>query len=94
LDREVVDVRIDTVVVASETVVRISGRLCGAAVEELREVCRSLDTAFALDLSGLTWADAAGLAAIGGLIRSGRPTRGLSPFIELMLEDPAEEEQS
>jgi hypothetical protein len=86
------DVRIDTAVVGSTTVVRVSGRLCDAAVEELRAACSSLPAAFEMDLSSLAWADPEGLSAIRALIRDGTPTRGLSPFMRLMLEEPTEEE--
>jgi ABC-type transporter Mla MlaB component len=78
--------RIDTASEGTKTIVRIAGELVEGGIEELRKVCRSLETAIALDVSDLHSADSEGLAALQTLIRRGAEVRGESPYIRMLLD--------
>ncbi len=79
--------RIESKSEASHTVVTISGRLSGHAVEELRRLRRSIEGTVILDLSSLVSASYEGVKAIRALFLEGDETRSASPFVELLLRD-------
>jgi hypothetical protein len=84
-----VDVRIESRIEGPITVVTIAGRLGAGGVRELHKLCRSIEGALALDLSGLASADPDGLDALRELVSEGVELRGVSPFIRLLLNgDP------
>lgn len=74
-----------------ETIV-LHGRLVGPWVDQLRQLCQawpSTSPALRLDLSGVSYVDAAGVALLGQLRRQGAAITGLSRFIaEMLREDP------
>ena len=61
---ESVDLRLDVVAESGRAVLRIHGRLSGAAVIELERVCRSVSEPLILDLAHLTSADDAGIETL------------------------------
>jgi hypothetical protein len=85
-------VRIETASEDSQTIVRVAGRLAGPGVHELMRTCRSAGGQCVLDLTGLRSADPDGIEAIRTLVRGVWKLRGVSPFIQLLLNDqPAAE---
>jgi len=85
-------VRIETASEDSQTIVRVAGRLAGPGVRELMRTCHSAGGECVLDFTGLRSADPDGIEAIRKLVRGGRKLRGVSPFIQLLLDDqPAAE---
>jgi anti-anti-sigma regulatory factor len=87
-----VEIRIDIKSEGAETVVRIAGRLSGAAVPLFRKACDPIEGAFVLDLSNLLSADAAGIEVIRKVGETGVEVRGASPFVRLLLDDAPGEE--
>ena len=83
------EIRIDITSEGSETVVRIAGRLSGAAVAQLRKVCDPIEDFFVLDLSYLLFADDAGIDVIRTMGLRGAKVRGASQFVQLLLDDAA-----
>ena len=79
------EVRIESRVQGSTTIVTIAGRLGASGFRELRRLCRSLEGPLMLDLSGLVSANAEGLEAIRELERQGVELSSASPFIRLLL---------
>jgi hypothetical protein len=69
-------------------VVRVAGRLSGAAVDEVMRACDRIGGPFVLDLSELLSADDAGISLLRALRTGGAELRGLSPYLEMLL--PAE----
>jgi len=83
-------IRIDIESVDSEgdaNVVRVAGRLTGAATKELTDVCKSIKGNFVLDLSKLMFADDAGVEVIQTLRKKGSEISGASSFISLLIND-------
>ncbi len=83
-------IRIDIESVDSEgdgNVVRVAGRLTGAATKELTDVCKSIKGNFVLDLSKLMFADDAGAEVIRTLRKKGAEISGASSFIKLLIND-------
>ena len=72
---------------ASRTVMTISGRLSGPAVEEFRGLRRSIEGPVTLDLSSLVMADDDGVEAIRAMLLEGDEIRSASPFVQLLLKD-------
>lgn len=70
-------------------VVRVAGRLTGAATKELTNVCKSIKGNFVLDLSKLMFADDAGAEVIRTLCERGAELRGASTFIKLLINGEA-----
>jgi anti-anti-sigma regulatory factor len=81
------EIRIDITSEGPETVVHIAGRLSGVAVAQLRKACDPIEGAFVLDLSNLLFADDAGIDVIHTIVEEGAEIRGVSPFIQLLLDD-------
>lgn len=82
-----VEIRIDITSDGPEKVVRVAGRITGSAVEQLRKVCDSIKGPFVLDLSSLMFGDDAGIDVIRAMSAKGAALRGVSPFIQLLLDD-------
>ena len=68
-------------------VVRVAGRLTGAATKELKGVCEPIKDNFVLDLSKLMFADDAGVEVIRTLRKKGAEISGASSFIMLLIND-------
>jgi anti-anti-sigma regulatory factor len=81
------DIRIDLISGKSETVVRIAGRLSGTAVAQLKKACDPIEDPFIVDLSTLLFADDEGINAIRALVDKGAQIHGVSPFIQLLLDN-------
>ena len=78
--------RVDVSPESGRTVVRIHGRLGGAAVLELKRACREASGSLILDLTYLMSADDAGIAVLRRLAIDGVPLAGMSPYLRLLLE--------
>ena len=73
----------------SERTLRLEGRLVDPWVGELLSTCReaaSAERCLMLDLSGVTFVDAAGLACLRDLRERGAVLRGGSAFINELLK--------
>ena len=80
-------IRIDIDSHEDATVVRVAGRLTGAAGAQLTEACESKEGNCVLDLSELMFADDAGVEAIRTLREQGADISGASSFIRLLIND-------
>ena len=69
------------------SIMHVAGRLCGEGVEALSHACRDAKGRLRLDLSGLLQVDEVGLALIHSLHDSGAELSGVSPFIQILLEN-------
>lgn len=83
-----------TPAVAGQTpaVVKLEGKLLAPWVEELREACgrRDAGQALELDLTDVTYVDAAGIELLKQLLRQAVTFRGCSPFVaELLHWEPS-----
>ena len=67
---------------------RVEGRLVGPWVDELRRVTASpgAPDRLRIDLSAVTFADAAGVALVRGLVASGAELVAVSPVLEPLLD--------
>ena len=85
-----VNLRLDVVAESDRSVVRVQGRLAGAAVSELERVCRDASGLLVLDLLHLVSADDAGIATLKRLMADGAQCTGVSPYLALLLgwEEP------
>ena len=72
---------------APRTVVTITGRLAGEAIEQLKGLRRSIEGAVTLDLAGLVSADDEGAEAVRAMSLKGDEIQNASPFIQLLLQD-------
>ena len=73
-----------------DTIVRIDGRLRHGNAAELEKVCVSFEGRLTLDLSGLRFADAAGVRMLNHLVSRGALLQGISGYIQLLLARPGE----
>ena len=80
------NIRIDLISGKSETVVRIAGRLAGAAVKQLKKASDSIEGSHVIDLSNLLFGDEEGIKAIRAIVESGTQIQGASPFVQLLLD--------
>jgi len=80
-------IRIDINTEGPEIVVYLAGRLCGDAVNQLRDTCDPIKGTFMLDLSKLLFADDAGIDVIRAISARGTKISGASQFIQLLLND-------
>ena len=80
------EVRIETTSEEATTVVKVTGRLAGAGVQELQRICHAVSGGLVLDLSDLVSTDEEGEEAIRALTRSEAEVRGASPYLRLLLE--------
>ena len=81
------EIRIDISSEGSKTIVFIAGRLSGVSVAQLRKACDPIKGAFVVDLSDLLFADDQGIDVIRAIADKGAEVRGVSPFIQLLLDD-------
>ena len=79
--------RIESKSEALRTVVVITGRLAGQAIEQLWGVRRSIEGAVTLDLASLVLADNEGVEAIRAMSLQGDEIQNASPFVRLLLQD-------
>ncbi len=70
----------------TETTIKIEGELMRDGVSELDDACRSVDGAFAIDLSELMKADEEGIQALKNLRDGGARLVAVSPYIQLLLK--------
>jgi len=80
------NVRLDVLSEPGRVVVRIHGRLAGAAVPELDRVCRDAGGVLLLDVSYLMGADDAGVVALRRLLGEGAQVTGMSRYLSLLLD--------
>ena len=79
------EIRIDIESEGPDVVVHVAGRLTGHAIEQLSDVCESMEGHYLLDLSKLMFADDTGAEAIRTLREGGARIRGASSFIRLLI---------
>ena len=82
----VMDIRIDIETKGHIEVVQVSGRLVEPFIQQLTDVCESVERNFVLDLSNLVYADDAGIDVIRSLREKGADTSGASSFIKLLID--------
>ena len=83
----IVECRIEVDVYADRTVVRVEGRLGGAQVPDLLQVCTGISRHLLnIDLTDLLNADLAGVEALRQLRREGATLAGLSEYLRLKLD--------
>lgn len=80
-------VRIATMIVDERTVVQVAGRLQASEVPELNKEVRSIVGPLVLDLSQLLSADKSGIEKLRELLSRGTELRGVSPYLQLLLND-------
>src|SRR5262245_21924381 len=71
------------------TAVTVDGRLAVGAVRELERIVDSARSPVVLDLTNLLSADDVGVATLRALARRGVRLTGMSPYVTLLLRDPA-----
>lgn len=81
------DCWIDVIDKTDHRVVRLAGRLTGAQVPDLLEVC--VKAALEVDLTELVSADCVGIDALQRLLSRGATLVGTSPYIQLKLNSQA-----
>jgi anti-anti-sigma regulatory factor len=67
------------------TTIRVAGRLAGDAVDVLRGACGDLGPAVTIDLSEVSYADDAGVGALGELRARGAVLQSPRPYLALLL---------
>lgn len=77
--------RLDVSPEEGRAVVRVHGRLAGAAVHELGRVCREARLPIVLDVTYLMGADDDGIATLRHLRCAGAQLAGISPYLSLLL---------
>ena len=80
------EIKIDIDSNGFRTVVRVAGRLCGKAVEELKKACDPIEGPLVIDLSHLFLADKDGISAVRSMADKGAQICGASPFVQLLLD--------
>jgi anti-anti-sigma regulatory factor len=81
------EIRIDIESEGPDVVLHVAGRLAGNTVEQLADVCETVEGRYVLDLSKLMFADDSGAEAIRTLREGGADIRGASSFIKLLISD-------
>lgn len=80
----------------SSATLKVEGTVCGEDAELLERECRRLcrrGLAIVLDLSGVSYADDAGLSAVRRLRDGGLPLTGCSIFIEGLLQEEDDDDE-
>ena len=77
--------RLDVSSESDRAVVRIHGRLAGAAVRELEGLCRDASGLLTLDVTDLLSVDDVGAATLRRLAIDGAQLTGMSPYLTLLL---------
>lgn len=83
----IVEIRIDTSKEGNRTVVRVSGRMAGTTVEQVREECDRIEGEIVLDLTHLVSADTDGIDLIRELEAASVEVSGATPYIRYLLDD-------
>jgi len=83
----IVEIRIDTSTDGQRTIVWISGRMAGAMVEQVREVCDRIEGEKVLQLTHLVSIDDDGIDLIRALGEAGVEACGATPYIRYLLDD-------
>ena len=68
---------------------KLEGRVVGPWVEELRRICEPLlaeDRALKLDMTGVSYADAEGVATLNSFKARGVKLKNCSPFVEQQIK--------
>jgi ABC-type transporter Mla MlaB component len=86
-------VRITRSAEGQSTLLRVDGRLTQDDVPALQAECHSAQGTLHLDLGNLTHADAAGVRALRALMEGGARLEAVTPFIELLLQEPNADER-
>jgi hypothetical protein len=73
-----VDLQLDVVPETGRPVIRVHGRLAGASVTELAQVCRSAPGSLLLDLTHVTSTDDEGIETLRRLVAGGVECTGVS----------------
>ena len=81
--------RISDVARSPGTTLRVDGRLSGDAVPELRRAGAAAAPPVVLELAGLQFADADGIAALRALRADGVRLRHVPGYVALLLDPPA-----
>ena len=66
---------------------RLAGRLDGDAAEVLRHACEGITAGAIIDLAEVSYADDAGLRALGELRARGAVLHGSRPYLTLLLQE-------
>ena len=69
------------------TIFRLAGRLHGDAVEVLVDTCVDIAVGAIIDLAEVSYADDAGVKALGDLRARGAVLRGSRPYLALLLQE-------
>lgn len=85
-------IRIDVNTEGGEVVVYLTGRLSEDAIKELIDTCDHIKPGFVLDLSGLLFADDAGVDVLREISDQAAKVRGASQFIQLLLNKTSGQE--
>ena len=86
---KVMSFRIDIESEEADIILHVAGRLAGAAIEQLSDLCDPMDGRFVLELSKLKFADDAGVELIRTLCERGAKIHGASSFINLLIDGEA-----
>ena len=65
---------------------RLAGRLTGDAIDVLVDACMEIAAGMILDLSEISYADNAGVKALGALRARGAVLQGSRPYLALLLK--------
>jgi len=79
------EIRIDIESEGPEVVFHVAGRLTGPAIAQLADACESMEGHYVLDLSKLMFTNDAGAEVIRTLRERGAEIRGVSTFINLLM---------
>ena len=83
----IVEIRIDTSSDGNRTIVRVSGRMAGTAVKQVREVYDRIEGETVLELTYLVAADADGIDLIRELEEASVEVSGATPYIRYLLDE-------
>ena len=81
-----VEFRIDTSPDGNQTIIRVSGRMSGTTVDQVREVCDRIEGEAVLELTNLVSADDDGIDLIRALEEANVEVSGATPYIRYLLD--------
>ena len=67
------------------TILRVEGRLAGDAVDVLMDACMDIGQVITIDLSEVSYADDAGVRALGELRARGAVLQSPRPYLAMLL---------
>ena len=82
---KIVSIRIETASEIDRKILRVAGKLCSTDVPELERAVSAAGGSLVLDLTDLRGADVEGARALNGLRAGGVRLRGVSRYLELLL---------